>query len=208
MLVVVQNTDLDAKCLLDRSLYRIDRSVTYALNGALGVMSGKGKSCNGCECAALVLLVCDLAFFEVHRLFSVQVVCTELVHDLLRSYLALLLCNLLDNVSKLFVHSLRKTESVEGIHDEGYAALAGLAVDADNRLVLASDITRIDRQVRNLPDAIGSLLKRLHTLADRILMGTGKCGKYQLACIRMSRVNGHLCAALTNLGDLLYIFQI
>ena len=158
MLVVVQNTDLDAKCLLDRSLYRIDRSVTYALNGALGVMSGKGKSCNGCECAALVLLVCDLAFFEVHRLFSVQVVCTELVHDLLRSYLALLLCNLLDNVSKLFVHSLRKTESVEGIHDEGYAALAGLAVDADNRLVLASDITRIDRQVRNLPDAVVSLL--------------------------------------------------
>ena len=43
MLVVVQNTDLNAKCLLDRSLYRIDRSVTYALNGALGVMSGKGK---------------------------------------------------------------------------------------------------------------------------------------------------------------------
>lgn len=71
------------------------------------------------------------------------------------------------------MHSLRKTESVEGIHNEGYAALAGLAVDADNRLVLASDIARIDRQVRNLPDAIGSLLKRLHTLADRILMGTG-----------------------------------
>ena len=39
-------------------------------------------------------------------------------------------------------------------------------------------------------------------------MGTGKCGKYQLACIRMSRINGHLCAALANLGDLLYIFQI
>lgn len=87
-------------------------------------------------------------------------------------------------------------------------ALAGLAVDADNRLVLASDITRIDRQVRNLPDAVVSLLQRLHTLADCILMGTRECGKYQLACIRMSRVNGHLCAALTNLGDLLYIFQI
>ena len=39
MLVVVQNTDLNAKCLLDRSLYRIDRSVTYALNGTLGVMT-------------------------------------------------------------------------------------------------------------------------------------------------------------------------
>ena len=106
------------------------------------------------------------------------------------------------------MHRLGHVIAVVVIHDERSAALAGLAVDADNRLVLASDIARIDRQVRNLPDAIGSLLKRLHTLADRILMGTGKCGKYQLACIRMSRINGHLCAALANLGNLLYIFQI
>ena len=63
VLVVVQDTDLDAKCLLDGSLYRIDRAVSDTLNGALCTVIGKGKGCNGCKCAALVFSVVDLAFF-------------------------------------------------------------------------------------------------------------------------------------------------
>ena len=95
------------------------------------------------------------------RLFLVQVVLAELFHDLLRSNLTLLLGNLLDDIRKLFVHALRQLEAVEGIHNEGYAALAGLAVDADDWLVLSADVGRIDRKVRNLPVLAVSLMQCL-----------------------------------------------
>ncbi len=65
------------------------------------------------------------------------------------------------------------------LHDKGYAALAGLAVDADNRLVLR--VPRLpDRWAdRALPNRAAALL---HILAfvDGILMRTGKGCKHQL----------------------------
>ena len=95
------------------------------------------------------------------RLFLVQVILAELFHDLLRSNLTLLLGNLLDDIRELFVHALRQLEAVEGIHNEGYAALSGLAVDADDRLVLSADVGRIDRKIRNLPVLAVSLMESL-----------------------------------------------
>ena len=39
-------------------------------------------------------------------------------------------------------------------------------------------------------------------------MGTGECGKYQLSCIRMTRVDGHLGAALVYFRDLTDILNV
>ena len=144
----------------------------------------------------------------MHRLLLVEVVLLELIHDLLRSNLTLLLGDLLDHICKLLVHALRQFESVERIHNEGYATLSGLAVDTNDRLVLTTNIGRIDRQIRNLPDLASALMQSLHTLVDCILMRTGECGKYELTCIRMSRIDVHLCATLVNLCDLTDVLDI
>ena len=106
------------------------------------------------------------------------------------------------------MHSLRKLKAIEGIHNKGHAALAGLAVNPHNRLILPPDIGRVDRQIGNLPVLALSLLKRLHPLINRILVRPGKCRKYQLSCIRMTRVNFHLCASFVDIHQFLNIFQI
>ena len=47
----------------------------------------------------------------------------------------------------------RQVERVVGLQQVGDAALAGLRVDADDRLVAAAQVLRVDRQVRHRPDA-------------------------------------------------------
>ena len=39
-------------------------------------------------------------------------------------------------------------------------------------------------------------------------MGAGECGKYQLSCIRMTRVDGHLGTALVYFCDLADILNL
>ena len=39
-------------------------------------------------------------------------------------------------------------------------------------------------------------------------MGAGECGKYQLSCIRMTRIDGHLGAALVHLCDLTDVLNV
>ena len=147
MLAVIQYADLDAEFFLQTLLHRIDRSITDTFEGLLNSMVGV-SNCNQCsEIAVCCLGVVDLTLAEVDRLFALCIVEAELLHDLLRCNLALLLCNRLDDVCKLLVHTLRQLEAEESIHNKGYAAFAGLAVNTDDRLILSSDITWIDRQI-------------------------------------------------------------
>ena len=142
------------------------------------------------------------------RFLAFAVVLLEFIHDLLRRYLTLLLGNRLNDIGKFLVHSLRKPETIECIHDERHAALAGLAVDAHDWFVLSADIRRVDRKVRDLPVLLVSLVHGLHALVDGILMGTGERGKDELSCVRMSRFDLHLGAPLTYVHDLADILQI
>ena len=166
-----------------------------------------GNNSNGCELVS-GLEICDLALAEVVRFLAVEILDAELFHDLIRRNLTLLLCDLLDHIRELLVHAAWKLESKEAVHNESNTALSGLAVDTDHRLVLSSDIGRIDRQIRNLPDLALSFHKRMHSLVDSILMGTGECSKYQLSSVRMTRIDMHLCAALVNLRDLLDVADL
>ena len=205
MLAVVHNADLNAQLILQASLYCIHRTIAHAFEGLLNAVVRVGNPGQGRELAVAHIGVRDTAASEVNRLLAVQIILLELRHDLLGSNLTLLLGNLLDHISELLMHALGQLEAVESIHNEGYAALSGLAVDADNRLVLPSNVAGIDRQIGNFPVLALSLPKGLHTLVDGILMGTGKCGKYQLSCIGLAGRNLHLGAALIYFCNLPHI---
>src|SRR5690554_8220788 len=88
----------------------------------------------------------------------------------------------------------------------GDAALAGLAVDADDRVVAATDIRRVDRQVGDFPDTVGILLGE--ALADRILMRAGEGGMHQIADVRVARMHRQLVALFHDLAYAVDIGEI
>jgi hypothetical protein len=59
--------------------------------------------------------------------------------------------DLLHHPGELDLHAPRQVEAVLVLQDVRDAALAGLAVDPDDRLVGAADVERVDRQVRARP---------------------------------------------------------
>ena len=57
----------------------------------------------------------------------------------------------LDDPGELDLQAARQVQLVVGLQDVGDAALAGLRVDPDDRLVGAADVLGVDRQVRHGP---------------------------------------------------------
>ncbi|OQV66803.1 hypothetical protein AK51_01625 [Serratia nematodiphila DZ0503SBS1] len=94
------------------------------------------------------------------------------------------------------------------LQQPGGAAFAGLAVDPDHRLIAATDIGGIERQVWHLPAAILPLPLCGETFLDRILMRTGEGGKHQLAGIRMARMHRQLIALFHHLHHLLQAAEV
>ncbi len=75
---------------------------------------------------------------------------------------------------------------------------ARLAVDADHRLVAATDVSRVDRQVRHFPQLAFLLLGE--TLADRIPVRAGERGVNRVANVRVTWVNRDLVALFDDLA--------
>ena len=101
----------------------------------------------------------------------------------------------LDHLSHLGLHGLGKLAAELGLHDVGHAALAGLGVDADDRLVGATDVGGVDRQIGDLPQP---LALRGHALVDRVLMRAREGGVHQLAGVRMAGIDRQF---RTGVGD-------
>ena len=57
-------------------------------------------------------------------------------------------------LGELDLQTTRQVEAVLDLHHVGNAALAALAVDADDGFVAAADVLRVDRQVRHAPDLV------------------------------------------------------
>ena len=93
----------------------------------------------------------------------------------------------LNHLAELDLHAARQADAVLLFQQIGDTTLAGLAVDADDRLVAAADISRINRQVGDFPNAVRVLLGK--ALANRILVRTGEGGVDQIADIRVARMN-------------------
>ena len=110
--------------------------------------------------------------------------------------------NLLHDLAELDLQGARQVEPVIGLEHIGDAALAGLAVDPDHRLVGAAEILRVDRQVGDLPQTVIALFERLEALLDRVLMRAGKGRVDQFAGIGVARVDRQLVAVLDGAHDL------
>src|SRR3546814_6096197 len=80
-----------------------------------------------------------------------------------------------------------------------FRSLARLRVDADHRLVRTSQIHRVERQIRHVPDV--GFLARGKRLLDRILMGARKRGVDKVADVRMARIHRQLIAVFDAMAD-------
>ena len=105
--------------------------------------------------------------------------------------------DLLDIITHFGCHFLGQLVTEVVLQDVGDAALAGLAVDADDvGLVFPVDVLGVQGQVGNGPQVLLGLLTELHALGDGVLMGAGEGGEDQLTGVRLPIAHGHA-------GDLL-----
>ncbi|MNC58554.1 hypothetical protein D3C75_1082910 [compost metagenome] len=89
----------------------------------------------------------------------------HLATDLLARYIRLLL----DQAAELHLQPARHHDPML-FQQIGHAAFAGLAIDANDRLITAPHIRRINRQIRHFPEAIGIGLAHCKAFLDRVLM--------------------------------------
>ena len=112
----------------------------------------------------------------------------------------------LDQARQLDLYPARQREPEVALHDEGDAALPGLAVDPNDRLIAATQVARVDRQIGDLPGLLWILAHQ--TLADRILMTAREGGIDQLAHPRVARVQRRAGAFLNHPDDLLRVAEV
>ncbi len=97
---------------------------------------------------------------------------------------------------------------VLGLHQVGDAALPGLGVDADDRLVVAAHVLRVEGQVRHVPDVGARPLLRVHPLLDRVLVRAGERRVHELADVRVTWVDRQLVALLHDPARLVELGQV
>ncbi len=131
-----------------------------------------------------------------------------LINALGGQFHALLVGDALNVLAKLHLQIARQVQAVILLQDIGDATLAGLRVDADDRLVGSADILRIDRQIGHFPDGVIGDLDRLHALVDRILMRAGKGSIDQFADIRVTLGDRHFVGIFVDGLDALDIGAI
>ncbi len=100
------------------------------------------------------------------------------------------------------MHGFRKLKPKALLHNKGRAAFAGLTVNADNRLILAAYVGRVNGQIRNFPVRRSACFHVGRPFVDRVLVGTGKRGEHQVARIRVAFVNVHPGAFFKHSADL------
>ena len=117
--------------------------------------------------------------------------------------------DLLDRVPHFLPHLLGKDNGKILLEHIGDAALAGLAVDADDvRIVGPGDVLGIDGQIGHGPlvGVVDVLVS--HALGDRILMGAGKRAEDEVSRVGLSRMHLHSGQALIGLPDLRHIGEV
>ncbi len=106
------------------------------------------------------------------------------------------------------MHGLRQDIAKILVHHKGRAALAGLAVDADDGLILPPQIRWVNGQIGHLPVRIVLLLHHVHTLVDGVLMGAGEGREHQGPGIGVAGVYFQLGAALAHVPDVVHAAEI
>ncbi len=102
----------------------------------------------------------------------------------------------------------REVEVVLRLHQVRDATLPRLRVDADDRLVVAADVLRVERQVRHVPHVGPGSLLGVHPLLDRVLVRARERGVDELADVRVARVHGELVALLDDAARLVELCEV
>ena len=113
---------------------------------------------------------------------------------------------MLDHLRELDLQTAGHDEAVLGLHDVGHAALPRLAVDADDGLVAAPDMGRVDGQVRHAPLRIVRRVRQCgEALLDGVLVRAGERRVHEVADVRMPRVHRQPVAVL---GDAAQVVDV
>ena len=76
----------------------------------------------------------------------------------------------LDNGAKFRMHGFGEMIPKVVVHDKRCSTFSGLTVNSDNRFIFTPDISRVDRQIGNLPKRTLMLTHVLMTFINRILI--------------------------------------
>ena len=189
--------------LLQRVEERVDRAVAGALQldlvGAVNEQSALEMHIILAVFAFFInFSACELIFGRM-----VEIVVLKDLKQLLGDQLALELLTLcLHQLGELRMHALGQVVAEGVAHHKRGAALSGLRVDADDRLIFSADVRRIDGQIGDLPVFGTAVAHILIALVDSVLMGAGEGGEHQLADIGLTRVDTHIGAALVDVAEM------
>src|SRR6185312_14237838 len=185
VLAVVDDADVETVGVAEGVDIAVDRPGALAVDDALGVAVTDG----GAEHAAAARHAVGQAAVadEAEAAVAVEVFALEGLPDvgglqLLPGFVG----DALDDLAELDLQPARQAQAVALLEDVGDAALAGLAVDADDGLVAAAEVGRIDRQVRHFPQAAVALGLGRQPLLDGVLVGAGEGREHKLAGIGMA----------------------
>ena len=114
-----------------------------------------------------------------------------------------------DKVAESFSHVFRQADAVGIFQNVGDAALAGLAVDADDvRFIFSADVFRVERQVGDIPVVVHAFGVVLHAFGDGVLMRAGEGGKDELAGVGLAVADLHAGEALVHLDELRHVGEV
>src|SRR5690606_29282520 len=116
------------------------------------------------------------------------------VHVVRRDFAPGFVGDALDGAAEFDLQAARQHQAVFLFEQVRHPALTRLAVDANDRIVAAAQVGRVDRQVRHFPYRVGLLLRK--ALLDGVLVRAGERGEHQVAGIRVARMHGQLVAVL------------
>ena len=195
--------------LLERVEERVDGAVARALELDLAFAVDLQAALEVDVISAVLALLVDFAAGELELGGAVEVVFLEHLKQLSGNQLSaerLALC--LHQGGKFGVHPFGHVVAEVVAHHESCAALARLRVDADDRLVLSADVGGVDREIGDLPVFGAAFAHVAIALVDGVLMRAGEGGEYQLADIRLTRVDLHVGAALIDVAQMRQVAEI
>ena len=132
----------------------------------------------------------------------------ELYNLLFFQFVAVSIRGCLDDCAKFRVHFFRQAVTAGMFQHKGCAALAGLAVNADNGFIFTVNICRINWQIRYFPIRSFGSFHIIVAFADGILMGAGKSGKGKFAGIGLAFMHVHFGAFFVNIFNFQNITEI
>ena len=189
----------------------VDRTVTFADDFSVSVAVVAEHALKPDLRRGVIDLVLFVEFVADERIgtVNVDIFAPEQLHDLVRAYFpADLVTVVFDRTPEFGMHRLGQIVAEVIRHNKCRAALAGLAVDADYRLVFAPEIGRVYRKIRHFPVVAAVIFHILLALVYRVLMRTRERGENKLAGVRVPRLNVHVRRAFVYVFYRVYVVQI